>query len=172
MGEISMNNLTVDEKRALEIMQKDNFRNLSKDNVMQLVSILDKVDPEVAKEIIAQIPEALHYMIDTEKIIGDSVNRGIESIEHSLDSCYYTEDILVETLKEEIRNADTFAQKQYYIEKMEKASVRKQALHEEHTNRVSTILQWFGGALVFSAGIALGVFFNKANISIPKLSKV
>ncbi len=36
-------------------MKKENFRGISKDNVMQLVSILDKVDPEVAKALIAQI---------------------------------------------------------------------------------------------------------------------
>ena len=34
-----MNNLTAAEKRALELMQKENFRGISKDNVMQLVLI-------------------------------------------------------------------------------------------------------------------------------------
>lgn len=32
-----MNNLSTDEKRALDLMRKENFRGISKDNVMQLV---------------------------------------------------------------------------------------------------------------------------------------
>ena len=62
-----MNNLSTAEKRALELMQKENFRGISKDNVMQLVSILHKVDPEVAKVIIAQMPEVVKGVVENEK---------------------------------------------------------------------------------------------------------
>ena len=62
-----MNNLTTSEKRALEFMQKDNFRGISKNNVMQLMSILDKVDPEVAKSLIAQMPEVVKGVVENEK---------------------------------------------------------------------------------------------------------
>lgn len=48
-------------------MKKDNFRGISKSNVMQLVSILDKVDPEVAKAIIAQMPEAVRGVVENMK---------------------------------------------------------------------------------------------------------
>lgn len=75
-----MNALSIAEKKALELMQKDNFRGISKDNVMQLMSILDKVDPEVAKSIIAQLPEAIRGSVELEKAYSTALTKGMESI--------------------------------------------------------------------------------------------
>ena len=74
-----MNNLTTSEKRALEFMQKDNFRGISKNNVMQLMSILDKVDPDVAKSLIAQMPEVVKGVVENEKAYAGVLTKGIES---------------------------------------------------------------------------------------------
>ena len=70
-----MNALSIAEKKALELMQKDNFRGISKDNVMQLMSILDKVDPEVAKSIIAQLPEAIRGSVELEKAYSSQMSK-------------------------------------------------------------------------------------------------
>jgi hypothetical protein len=75
-----MNALSIAEKKALELMQKDNFRGISKDNVMQLMSILDKVDPEVAKNIIAQLPEAIRGSVELEKACSWNRQRKVQEI--------------------------------------------------------------------------------------------
>ena len=57
-----MNALSIAEKKALELMQKDNFRGISKDNVMQLMSILEPYIPEFSEESIKP------YMLFAEEV--------------------------------------------------------------------------------------------------------
>ncbi len=163
-----MNNLSTAEKRALELMQKDNFRGISKDNVMQLVSILDKVDPEVAKAIIAQMPEVVKGVVENEKAYTSVLTKGIESCDSSTSSCFQTEDDIVKALQKEIEKEDTtFEQKQYYFEKMAEAAERKEGKDSEHKNMVLTILKYGGEALAIGLMITAGIFIGKADIKFP-----
>ena len=163
-----MNNLSTAEKRALELMQKDNFRGISKDNVMQLVSILDKVDPEVAKAIIAQMPEVVKGVVENEKAYASVLTKGIESCDTSTSSCFQTEDDIVKALQKEIDKEDTtFEQKQYYFEKMAEAAERKEGKDSEHKNMVLTILKYGGEALAVGLMITAGIFIGKADIKFP-----
>jgi len=161
-----MNNLTVAEKRALELMHKKNFRGLSKDNVMQLVSILDKVDPEVAKSLIAQMPEVLKSVVENEKAYAGVLTKGIESCDMSTSACYQTEDEIVKALQKEIdKDETTFEQKQYYFEKMAEAAKRKENKDSEHKKIVLTILKYGGEALMIGLVITAGIFIGKADIN-------
>ena len=167
-----MNNLSTDEKRALELMQKDNFRGISKDNVVQLVSILDKVDPEVAKAIIAQIPEFVKGVVENEKAYASVLNKGIESCDLSTSSCFQTEDDIVKVLQNEIDKEDTtFEQKQYYFEKMADAAERKEEKDSEHKNMILTILKYGGEALMIGLMIMASIFIGKANFKLPPKRK-
>ena len=163
-----MNHLTQTEKKALELMQKENFRGISKDNVVQLVSILDKVDPTVAKDLIAQMPGMIRGIVETEKGYADLLGKGIESCERITSSCYETEDSIISSLQREIeREGTTFEQKQYYYEKMEAAVQRKESKDAEHKNLVVTILKYGGQALVFGICIGAGLFLGKTGFKLP-----
>ena len=168
-----MNNLTTSEKRALELMQKENFRGISKNNVMQLVSILDKVDPEVAKSLIAQMPEVVKGVVENEKAYAGVLAKGIESCDMSTLSCFHTEDDIVKALQKEIDKEDTtFEQKQYYFEKMAESAERKEHKDTEHKNIVLTILKYGGEALMIGLIITAGIFIGKADIKFPSKMKV
>lgn len=160
-----MNNLSTAEKRALELMQKDNFRGISKDNVLQLVSILDKVDPEVAKAIIAQMPEVLKGVIENEKVYAEVLTKGIESCNICTTACFHTEDEIVKSLQKEIDKEETsFEQKQYYFDKMAEAAERKARKDSEHKEMIMTILKYGGEALAVGLIITSGIFIGKAVI--------
>lgn len=168
-----MNNLTTSEKRALEFMQKDNFRGISKNNVMQLMSILDKVDPDVAKSLIAQMPEVVKGVVENEKAYAGVLTKGIESCDKSTSSCFQTEDDIVKALQKEIDKEDTpFEQKQYYFEKMAEAAERKEHKDTEHKNNILTILKYSGEALMIGLIITAGIFIGKADIKFPSKMKV
>ena len=163
-----MNALSITEKKTLELMQKDNFRGISKDNVMQLMSILDKVDPEVAKSIIAQLPEAIRGSVELEKAYSTALTKGMESIESTASSCFQTEDEIIQSLKKEVEREDTtFEQKQFYYEKMEAAAIRKESKETEHRDTILTILRYGGEALLFGLGFCACLFLGKANLKIP-----
>ena len=163
-----MNNLTSAEKTALDIMKKDNFRGISKDNVMQLMSILDKVEPEVAKELIAQIPEAVRSVIETEKNYTEILTKGMESSEHSTTACFQTEDEIIKSLQREIdKDGVTFEEKKYYFEKMEDAAKRKEGKDTEHKSMIKEILRFGGQALLAGLIITAGLFLGKTDIALP-----
>ena len=163
-----MNALSIAEKKALELMQKDNFRGISKDNVMQLMSILDKVDPEVAKSIIAQLPEAIRGAVELEREYAATLTKGMESIEATALSCFQTEDEIIQSLKKEVEREDTtFEQKQFYYEKMEAAAIRKESKETEHRDTILTILRYGGEALLFGMGFCACLFLGKADLKIP-----
>ena len=163
-----MNALSIAEKKALELMQKDNFRGISKDNVMQLMSILDKVDPEGAKSIIAQLPEAIRGSVELEKAYSTALTKGMESIESTASSCFQTEDEIIQSLKKEVEREDTtFEQKQFYYEKMEAVAIRKESKETEHRDTILTILRYGGEALLFGLGFCACLFLGKANLKIP-----
>lgn len=163
-----MNALSIAEKKALELMQKDNFRGISKENIMQLMSILDKVDPEVAKSIIAQLPEAIRGTVELERVYFSALSKGMESIESTAISCFETEDAIVQFLKKEIEREDvTFEQKQYYYEKMESAAIRKESKETEHRETILKILHYGGEVLLFGLGLCACLFFGKANFRRP-----
>ena len=163
-----MNALSIAEKIARELMQKDNFHGISKDNVMQLMSILDKVDPEVAKSIIAQLPEAIRGSVELEKAYSTALTKGMESIESTASSCFQTEDEIIQSLKKEVEREDTtFEQKQFYYEKMEAAAIRKESKETEHWDTILTILRYGGEALLFGLGFCACLFLGKADLKIP-----
>lgn len=153
-----MNNLTMQEKEALSMMQKDNFKNLSKKNVMQLVTILDKVDPEVAKTIVQQFPEVAKMSVELGKGYDGLLAKGLESSEWSTKVCYGTEDEIIQVAKKEIEKEGTsFEEKKYFFEKMEDAAKRKEAKDSEHKLNVNQILRYGGEALLIITGTTLCV---------------
>lgn len=138
---------------------------------MQLVSILDKVDPEVAKSIIAQMPEVLKSVVENEKAYTGVLTKGIESCDMSTSSCYQTEDEIVKALQKEIdKDETTFEQKQYYFEKMADAAKRKENKDTEHKKLVLTVLKYGSEALMIGLVITAGIFIGKADIKLsPKM---
>ncbi len=166
-----MNNLSAAEKKVLDLMNKDNFRGISKDNVMQLVSIIDKVDPEVAKALIAQMPEVIKGVIENEKAYAGVLTKGIESCDNSIVSCFQTEDEIVKSLQKEIdKEETTFEQKQYYFDKMAEAAERKEHKDTEHKEMIKSVLKYGGEALAIGLIITAGIFIGKADIKLPKVN--
>lgn len=162
-----MNRLTPDESYVLGLLQKDNFRGISKDNVMTLVSILDKVDPEVAKALIAQMPETVRGMTEIEKFYVDLLTKGIASCESSARSCFETEDKIIDVLAKEVEKEIPFDQKQYYVDQMVDAAMRKEDKDTEHRTTVFTVVKYSG--MVLGAGLLFvaGLFVGNACVKIP-----
>jgi hypothetical protein len=163
-----MTNLTPAERTALDLMKKDNFRGISKDNVMQLMSILDKVDPEVAKELIAQIPEAVRGIIEAQKNYTEILSKGIDSAEHGTAACFQTEDDLIKSLQHEAeKEGVSFEEKRFYYEKMEEAAKRKESKDTEHKNMLMSILKYGGQALFMGLIVTASFFLGKTDIALP-----
>ena len=127
---------------------------------MELVSILDKLDPEVAKALIGTMPEAIKGMVEIEKLYSELLKKSMESCVATAESCFKTEDKIVETLAKEVEKDIPFEQKQYYVDQMVSAAERKEHKDTEHRSTMDKIMQYGGMALTLGFVLLVGLFLG------------
>lgn len=79
---------TSDEKQILSLMERTDFRNLSKNDVLSYASKLNELRPEVAKEVIAQFPELAKLIQSTMAEYKDILEKIIASDDKSMNQVY------------------------------------------------------------------------------------
>ena len=76
------------EKDVLSIMQRTDFKNLSKNELVSFASKLGELRPEVAKQVIAQYPEFVKLMKYTIMEYKNIIDTIVESDDKSLEAYY------------------------------------------------------------------------------------
>lgn len=93
---------TLTEQNVLRKLGIDDFRHMTKDKVMVMASMLDKMDPEVAKKALEQFPNFSDTMksicIDYKSVI----ERLAESNDNSVKSYYETCDAIISSCQIEL----------------------------------------------------------------------
>lgn len=155
-------------KNALNI---ENFRNLSKDKVMEFVSLIPNMDKELAMQIVEQFPSYAEYSKNIVSQLNNLCDKALEKNDTSLTITIESYRKILDELslvlqKEEI----TVDERKYITEKMieiaDKISA-KDTENKEFLERVIRYSSYFAaGALVLGAAI-LGV--NVKGKDIPKL---
>lgn len=69
---------TIDEAKALRMLDIPDFRHLSKEKAVQLVSMLDRVDPSVAMAVLEQYPQFAKIVLETFTSWKESVAKALE----------------------------------------------------------------------------------------------
>ena len=107
------------EAKVLKKLDIADFRHLTKDKVIKMASMLDKIDPEVAKKALEQFPE---FANTTKEMLTEykvSLDNGLESNNESVKAVYDTYNAIITSLQKELENENlTFEQKKYIIEQM------------------------------------------------------
>ena len=84
-----------------------------------MASMLDKMDPEVAKKALEQFPE---FANTTKELLTDykvSLDKGLESNNESVKAVYDTYNAIITSLQKKLENENlTFEQKKYIIDKI------------------------------------------------------
>ncbi len=158
-----MKNLTPNEKNILQFHIDEDFKNVTKDNVHEVVSIFEKLDPETAKALIDRMPETVRGMAEIEKLYSNLLKSGMDSCELTTKSCFDTEDKIVDTLAKEVEKDIPFEQKQYYVEQMVDAVERKEKKDTEHRATVDKIMKYGGIALAVGLSILASIFLGVNN---------
>lgn len=69
---------TIGEAKALKILDIPDFKHLTKEKAVQLVSMLDRVDPEVAKAVLEQYPKFAEVVLSTARDWKENVGKALE----------------------------------------------------------------------------------------------
>ncbi|MGH2108332.1 hypothetical protein [Aerococcus urinaeequi] len=166
---MNKNLVSIDEvKRAMNI---DDFRKISKDKIMEFVSLIPSMDKEVAIEIIKQFPSFVDFASTSIKQLDLLVEEGIKSNEHSnnksLEAYRKILDELSILLQKEHITED---ERKWIINKMMNIANKMSDKDSENKVYIDNVIKYGGslaaGALLLGAAV-LGV--KSGNTKIPRL---
>ena len=104
------------ERQVLERLDIPDFRHITKDKVMKFASMLDKMEPDVAKKAIEQFPEFAHMAFAALKEYHEVMDKTLDSNDKSTKRCYDVYDEVVSALKACLKQENlSFEEKEYYI---------------------------------------------------------
>lgn len=107
------------EQKVLRKLGIEDFRHLTKDKVITMASMLDKMEPEVAKKAIEQFPNFSNTI--KEMLIGykDTLDKGLESNRESVQSYYDSCTSIIGALQKQLDDKNlSFEERKYIIDKM------------------------------------------------------
>ena len=111
------------EAQVLEKLNIPDFRHLSKDNVMSFASMIQNMDPEVAKKALEQFPDFTKTTLDALKDFKGVIDKSFDDDKESANQCYALYD-RVQTALEKCLDNETlsFEERKYYIEQMKEVA--------------------------------------------------
>ncbi len=153
------------EKQVLERLGIDNFRQLSKDKVVEFASMLGQMEPEVAVKALEQIPNATEAYKAITIQLKETASEAFKENNSSVQSYYATCDSVIKSLQKQLDDDRelTFEQRQVLIQQMISLAQMKDAKDTENKEFILKIIQIAASvALVFGLSIAaiLGVNFK------------
>lgn len=145
---------TLTEQKVLKKLGIEDFRHLTKDKVITMASMLDKMDPEVAKKAIEQFPEFSHTMKDILHDYKQTLDKTLEENGESVKSYYSSCDAIISSLQKELDKEDlSFDEKKYIIDKMIEVNKMKGDKDSENKKFLATM----AAVGVAAVGVVAGV---------------
>ena len=107
------------EEKVLKKLGLDDFRHITKSKVIKMASMLDRVDPEVAKKAIEQFPDFSNTAKEILKEYKESLDKSLELNADSVKSYYDACNSIISSLQKEVENENlSFEEKKYFFDQM------------------------------------------------------
>lgn len=146
-----------DVKKALGI---DDFRKVTKGQVVQLVSSLSQMDPDVAVKVIEQVPGFTSAALDMAKEIREGYVVGLNANEESSKAALARIDAIIDILSEQLKNDGlTPEERMRIIECLNELAEKPVEIHRMNQGLILkglSIVAGFAGAALLSAAALLG----------------
>ena len=146
---------TLTEQKVLRRLGIDDFRHLTKDKVISMATMLDKMDQEVAKKALEQFPE--FSKVSKEMLIEykETLNKGLETNRESVQSFYEACNTNIKALQKMLEDATlSFEEKKYIIDKLLEISKMMGEKDTENKKFIATMAV-VGAAALGGAAMAL-----------------
>lgn len=157
------------EQQVLQQLDIPDFRHMSKDKIMAFASMLNSIEPEVAKKAIEQFPQfarmSLEALEDYKHVLDQALNQNSANTKQ----CYNIYNDILSTLKSCVSQENIpFEQKKYYIEQMKEIA---QMAHEKDSENKAFIWKVLGAAAaVCLIALAIGstLLGGSSNFNLPE----
>lgn len=146
------------EKQVLKRLDIPDFRHMSKAKVMQFVSMLPYMNPEVAKKALEQFPEFAERATEITAQYKDIIEAGFKSNDSSMQAYYSTCNAIIETLQAELDKENISSEdKQFIISQMIELAKMMGEKDTENKKFIRNLAMGFGvtalGVLALAASI-------------------
>lgn len=158
-------NVLLNEKQVLDKLGVTDFRHITKDKLITFASMLDKMDPEVAKKALEQFPKfanvSREVFCDYKKTIENILMVNDNSVKAYYDVC----DTIISALKNESENDNlTFEEKQLIFEHMKEVADMIAKKDSENKKFYEKIALGAGTIIVVTIGVLSAILGGKMNI--------
>lgn len=157
------------EQDVLQQLNIPDFRHITKDKVMTFASMLQNMEPEVAKKALEQFPEFAKMTLEVLKDYKGIMEKVLDENSEGSKRCFDIYNEVIEALKSCLSKEDLpFEEKKYYIDKM--IEIAKMAENKDSEDKG---FNWkvitMGTLAVFTAvGIGASILGGNTNIKLPK----
>lgn len=167
-----MNN-QLTEQQVLHQLNIPDFRHITKDKVMTFASMLQDMEPEVAKKALEQFPEFAKMTLEVMRDYKSVLEKALDDNSESSQKCYDIYNKVLDTLiscqdKEDL----SFEQRKYYSDMM--LEIAKMAERKDSENKKFTWNIVATGAL--AAGVVIGIgaslLGGNSNFKLPSPKKL
>ena len=156
------------EKQVLEKLDIPDFRYMTKDKVIALASMYDRLDPKVAMKAIEQFPDFTSVMRESIKDLTGTVEEGIKSGEKGTAECLLACRQMLNTLDKVLDDDQlTFEEKERIIDTMKDVLNMMDKVQKDQKHFIHVNIGMLASTVVGVGLIALGMLGGQANIHLP-----
>lgn len=154
-----------------EAMRKfgiDDLRTFNTQDFISIMSSMDKMSPEMFKELVAQIPNFLTFAKDTVNTMNDSFKKTMDSDDESLNQIYSSYDLLINSLSSDLTDSELSLDEKILLSQQIRDLIHdKEELHliqqEKRHTLLANIAKTTCVAAVAIVGMLAGVNISKGN---------
>ena len=155
------------EKELLNYLNVPSFRHVTKDKLLSFASILNNIDPEVAKQAIEQFPNFSENMKEIVQNYKEVIDKTILSNDNSQNNYIEICKSIIDSLKKELdKDNHSFEEKQYLIDKMCVLSDKIAAKDTENKiwlGKSNKSFQLIAAFAIFALSTAIGTTISIGN---------
>ena len=161
------------EQKVLKKLGIDDFRHLTKDKVITMVSLLDKMDPEVAKKALEQFPEFAKTAKEILTEYKDTLDKGLENNKESVQSYYSVCNAIIVSLQKQLEDGNlSFDERKYIIDKMLEVSKMMEEKDTENKKFIMACMAVGAAATGIVTAILASTLGGNTNIETSNINKI
>ena len=158
----------LNEQKVLDKLGIDDFRHLSKEKVIEFVSLVPNMEPEVAIAAIEQFPEfssvMKSIMIDYKQEIESALNQNDDTVKKYYNAC----DKILDSLDKLLDDTDLdLNEKMQIIDKMQEVQKMMDEKDSENKKFIRDVLTIAGVVIVTVAGTAISLLGGDSKLKLP-----
>lgn len=159
---------TLTEDQVLKKLNIPDFRHLSKDNVMSFVSMIDKMNPEVAVKALEQFPDFANVSIEGLNNLKDTVSKAMVDDKESANRFFDMCDAIIDAINLAMSDGEvTFEEKKYCIDKMQEIAKMASEKDSEGKKFKWSLVANFALTTVTVIAATVAVLGGATNIELP-----